>query len=39
MEWVGIGAAAYAAVYIMQTAYRIRMAAIDIYGPVVHEFE
>jgi hypothetical protein len=37
--WAWIGACAYAIYRIIYYAYRIRMAAIDEYGPVIHEFD
>jgi dolichyl-diphosphooligosaccharide--protein glycosyltransferase len=36
---VWLGTAAYAVAVIAYTAYRIRMKAIDEYGPVIHEFD
>ncbi|KAG7367203.1 dolichyl-diphosphooligosaccharide-protein glycotransferase [Nitzschia inconspicua] len=35
--WVGV--IAYFIILIIYNAYRIRMAAIDEYGPVIHEFD
>jgi hypothetical protein len=37
--WAWIGVCAYAIYRIIYYAYRIRMAAIDEYGPVIHEFD
>lgn len=37
--WVFLGAAAYAVVMLAYWAWRIRMGAIDEYGPVIHEFD
>ena len=37
--WVWFGAAVYIVGRIVKTAYRIRMAAIDEFGPVIHEFD
>ena len=37
--WVFVGAAAYAVAMLAYLAYRIRMGAIDEYGPVIHEFD
>jgi hypothetical protein len=35
--WIGI--IAYVLTIIIYNAYRIRMSAIDEYGPVIHEFD
>jgi hypothetical protein len=37
--WAWVGVCAYAIYRIIYYAYRIRMAAIDEYGPVIHEFD
>lgn len=37
--WVWFGTAVYAVAMLAYTAYRIRMKAIDEYGPVIHEFD
>lgn len=37
--WVWFGAAVYLVAVIVKTAYRIRMGAIDEFGPVIHEFD
>jgi hypothetical protein len=35
--WIGV--IGYAITVIIYNAYRIRMSAIDEYGPVIHEFD
>jgi hypothetical protein len=37
--WVWFGIAVYLVAVILKTAYRIRMGAIDEFGPVIHEFD
>lgn len=37
--WVWFGAAVYIVGLIVKVAYRIRMGAIDEFGPVIHEFD
>lgn len=37
--WVWFGVVVYLFGVIMKTAYRIRMGAIDEFGPVIHEFD
>lgn len=37
--WVWFGAAVYIVAVIVKIAYRIRMSAIDEFGPVIHEFD
>ena len=37
--WVWFGAAVYIIGLIVKAAYRIRMGAIDEFGPVIHEFD
>ena len=37
MAWMG--AVAYVVIVILNSAYRIRMHAIEEYGPVIHEFD
>lgn len=37
--WVWFGAAVYIVGVLVRTAYRIRMGAIDEFGPVIHEFD
>ena len=37
--WVWLGTAVYAVAMMAYWAYRIRMKAIDEYGPVIHEFD
>uniref|UniRef100_A0A7S4ID25 dolichyl-diphosphooligosaccharide--protein glycotransferase n=1 Tax=Odontella aurita TaxID=265563 RepID=A0A7S4ID25_9STRA len=36
---VWLGAAAYASYFFLEQAYRIRLQAIDEFGPVIHEFD
>ena len=37
--WVWFGAAVYVIGILVKLAYRIRMGAIDEFGPVIHEFD
>jgi dolichyl-diphosphooligosaccharide---protein glycosyltransferase len=37
MVWLGV--IAYVVVVILNSAYRIRMHAIEEFGPVIHEFD
>ena len=37
--WVWFGAAVYLIGILIKLAYRIRMGAIDEFGPVIHEFD
>ena len=37
--WVWLGVAMYVIGIIVKLAYRIRMGAIDEFGPVIHEFD
>lgn len=37
--WVVYGVVAYIMCIILYNAYRIRMQAIDEFGPVIHEFD
>ena len=37
--WVFVGAAVYAVAMLAYWAWRIRMGAIEEYGPVIHEFD
>ena len=37
--WVWLGAILYALSVILWNAYKIRMGAIDEFGPVIHEFD
>lgn len=39
VAWSAIGAAAYSVYIILKNAYKIRMQAIEEYGPVIHEFD
>ena len=39
LHMVWMGALAYAVAVILHSAYRIRMRAIDDFGPVIHEFD
>jgi len=38
-RWVWFGAIVYVIGVLLKTAYRIRMGAIDEFGPVIHEFD
>lgn len=38
-QMVWLGAIAYVVLQILNSAYRIRMHAIEEYGPVIHEFD
>ena len=37
--WVWLGGILYALSVILWNAYKIRMGAIDEFGPVIHEFD
>jgi hypothetical protein len=37
--WVWFGAAAYGISVLLHSAYKIRMGAIEEFGPVIHEFD
>jgi hypothetical protein len=37
--WAWIGAVGYICTLIVYSAYRIRMGAIEEFGPVIHEFD
>jgi dolichyl-diphosphooligosaccharide--protein glycosyltransferase len=37
--WVWLGAVLYALSVILWNAYKIRMGAIEEFGPVIHEFD
>ena len=37
--WAWFGAAVYVVVHLVHTAYRIRLKAIEEFGPVIHEFD
>ena len=37
--WAWFGVFAYAATVILYSAYKIRMGAIEEFGPVIHEFD
>lgn len=37
--WVWFGVAVYMVGVILKIAYKIRMGAIDEFGPVIHEFD
>jgi dolichyl-diphosphooligosaccharide---protein glycosyltransferase len=38
-SWAWVGIIGYAMSLIVYNAYRIRMSAIDEFGPVIHEFD
>jgi dolichyl-diphosphooligosaccharide--protein glycosyltransferase len=37
--WVWFGVVVYVIGIVIKNAYKIRMAAIDEFGPVIHEFD